>query len=54
MLTNKVACGDGEHAAVQEHNDLSPQRWYRAQRRATSMYVCMHMWQCLFQGLVSL
>ena len=22
-------------------SDLSPRRWYRAQRRATSMYVCM-------------
>ena len=43
MLTNKVACGDGEHAAVQEHHDSSPRRWYRAQRRATSMYVCMYV-----------
>ena len=46
MLTNKVACGDGEHAAVQEHHDSSPRRWYRAQRRATSMYVCMYV--CMY------
>ena len=43
MLTNKVACGDGEYAAVQEHHDSSPRRWYRAQRRATFIYVCMYV-----------
>ena len=46
MLTNKVACGGGEHAAVQEHRDSSPRRWNRPQRRATSMYVCMYVCMC--------
>ena len=51
MLTNKVACGDGEHAAVQEHRDSSPRRWNRPQRRATSMYVYT---VCMFVSVVML
>ena len=63
MLTNKVACGDGELAAV-EHRDSSPRPWYRALRRATSMYVCMYVcmhacvemltpWTCFSIGITT-